>query len=113
MLAATTSTIDPGFADLAGAGSRVGSRYTTGNLKTQEHLRSQAEGFEASFLSTMFQSMFTSIEGDGPLGQGAGVTPWRSFLTQEYANNFVKAGGIGLSDDIYRSLLAQQEARSK
>jgi Rod binding domain-containing protein len=37
---------------------------------------------------------------------------WRSFLTDEYAKSFVKSGGIGLADQVYNTLLAQQEIRS-
>jgi Rod binding domain-containing protein len=37
---------------------------------------------------------------------------WRSFLGEEYAKSFAKAGGIGLADHVYRALIAQQEARS-
>ena len=38
---------------------------------------------------------------------------WRSFLTDEYSKSFAKAGGIGIADHVYRSLLAQQEARAQ
>jgi peptidoglycan hydrolase FlgJ len=76
-------------------------------------LRAQAADFEAAFMSTMFQSMFTAIEGDGPMGSSAGVAPWRSFATQEYAKSFVQKGGIGLADHVYRALIAQQERRAK
>ena len=53
------------------------------------------------------------IEGDGPFGNSTGVGPWRSFLTEEYAKNFVKRGGIGIADSVYKSLLTMQEARAK
>jgi hypothetical protein len=64
-------------------------------------------------LGTMFSQMFTDTEGEGPMGAGAGAGIWRSFATDEYAKSFAKAGGIGLSDDIARSLLAAQEAKQK
>ncbi len=73
--------------------------------------RAAATDFEAVFLNSMFQHMYTGIEGDGPFGNSAGVGPWRSFLTEEYAKNFVRSGGIGIADHVYRSLLAHQEAR--
>jgi Rod binding domain-containing protein len=76
-------------------------------------VRAQAEDFESVFLSTMFQSMFTGIEGDGPMGSTTGVAPWRSFITQEYAKSFTQKGGIGLTDQVYRELLARQEARAR
>lgn len=98
-------------ANASSASTLLGSK--PGAAASPQKLRAQAEDFESVFVSTMFQSMFTGIEGDGPMGTTAGVGPWRSFLTQEYAKNFVKAGGLGLADSVYKSLLAQQEAKTK
>jgi Rod binding domain-containing protein len=75
--------------------------------------RATATDFEQVFLNSMFSQMFTGIDGDGPFGGGKATGVWRSFLTDEYAKSFAKAGGIGLGDHIYRALIAQQEARSK
>jgi Rod binding domain-containing protein len=77
----------------------------------QARARAKAVDFEAMFLSTMFSHMFTSTDGDGPFGGGGAGGVWRSFLSDEYAKSFAKAGGIGLADSVYRSLIAQQEAR--
>jgi peptidoglycan hydrolase FlgJ len=71
-----------------------------------------ATDFESVFLSNMFNQMFTGIDGDGPFGGGkAGV--WRSFLTEEYAKTFAKAGGIGIADQVYSALLAQQDVGAR
>jgi Rod binding domain-containing protein len=75
-------------------------------------LRAQAQDFEAAFLSTMFQQMYSGLEGDGPMGNSTGVGVWRSFLTDEYSKSFAKKGGIGLADHVHRSLLALQEAKT-
>jgi peptidoglycan hydrolase FlgJ len=77
----------------------------------QAKARANAVDFEAMFLSTMFNHMFRSIDGEGPFGGGGAGGVWRSFLGEEYAKSFAKAGGIGLADSVYRSLIAQQEAR--
>src|ERR1700738_5339229 len=74
--------------------------------------KSAAQDFEAVFLGQMFQHMFTGIDGEGPFGGGVGVGIWRSFLTEQYAKTFSKAGGIGLADHVYRSLIAHQEAHA-
>jgi flagellar protein FlgJ len=74
--------------------------------------RANAVDFEAMFLSSMFNNMFTSIDGEGPFGGGGAGGIWRSFLSDEYAKSFAKAGGVGIADSVYRSLLAQQEARA-
>jgi Rod binding domain-containing protein len=71
--------------------------------------RAVAEDFESVFLNNMFQQMFANV-GEGPFGGGQGATMWRSFLTDEYAKSFVKAGGIGIADEVQRALLAHQEA---
>jgi Rod binding domain-containing protein len=72
--------------------------------------RGAAEDFEAVFLNTMFQQMMSNV-GEGPFSGGPGAGVWRSFLTDEYAKSFTKAGGIGIADHVHRALLAQQEAR--
>jgi Rod binding domain-containing protein len=60
----------------------------------------------------MFQQMFTGLQGDGPFGGSGATGIWRSFLTDEYSKSFAKAGGLGIADHVYRSLIAQQEVRS-
>ncbi len=74
--------------------------------------REQAVDFEAVFLNSMFSQMFTAIDGEGPFGGGQAVGVWRSFLTEEYSKSFAKAGGVGIADHVYRSLLQQQEMRA-
>ena len=73
-------------------------------------LREVAEDFEAVFINSMFQQMFANV-GQGPFSGGNGANIWRSFLTDEYAKSFVKAGGIGIADHVQRALLARQEVR--
>jgi len=74
--------------------------------------RATAQDFEAMFLNAMLQHMFTGVEGEGPLGGKGAAGVWRSFLTQEYSKTITKAGGIGIADHVYRSLIAHQEARA-
>jgi peptidoglycan hydrolase FlgJ len=75
--------------------------------------RANAVDFESMFLNSMFSQMFTGIDGEGPFGGGGAGGVWRSFLTEQYAKTFAKAGGIGIADHVYRSLMAQQEARAQ
>ncbi len=81
---------------------------TQASLKVNAKAKGAAQDFEAMFLNTMFQQMFTGIDGDGPFGGSGAVGVWRSFLTDEYAKSFAKAGGIGIASQVYSSLLAQQ-----
>ena len=86
-------------------------RNATRDVKAKA--RQTAQDFEAVFLNSMFQHMFTGIGNGGPLGGGVGVGVWRSFLTDEYAKSFARSGGIGIADHVYRSLIAQQETSRK
>ncbi len=72
--------------------------------------KTAGEDFEAVFLNSMFQQMFSGV-GQGPFSGGNGASIWRSFLTDEYSKSFVKAGGIGIAAEVQRALLAQQEVR--
>jgi len=89
-------------AALAGKTGAVGSR--------EAKAKANGEDFEAVFLNSMFQQMFSGV-GQGPFSGGPGANIWRSFLTDEYSKSFVKAGGIGIAPIVTRELLAQQEAR--
>ena len=82
------------------------------NATSKEKARASAQDFEAVFINSMFQQMFTGLQGEGPFGGSGATGVWRSFLTDEYSKTFAKAGGIGIADQVYRSLIAQQEARS-
>ena len=75
---------------------------------TQKKLRGQAQDFEAMFLNSMFSQMTSGIKGEGPFGDTTGTGVWRSMLTDEYSKSFAKAGGVGISNDVYRTLILQQ-----
>lgn len=76
----------------------------------QRNARAAAQNFEAVFLNSMLQQMYTGIDGDGPFGGSGATGVWRSFLTQAYSKTFAQAGGIGIADQVYKTLLGHQEA---
>ncbi len=80
----------------------------TAEMKIKSKAKAAAQDFEAMFLNTMFQEMQTGIDGDGPFGGSGALKVWRSFLTEQYAKTFAKAGGIGIADHVYQELLRQQ-----
>ncbi len=80
----------------------------TAEMKIKSKAKAAAQDFEAMFLNTMFQEMQTGIDGDGPFGGSGALKVWRSFLTDQYAKTFAKAGGIGIADHVYQELLRQQ-----
>jgi peptidoglycan hydrolase FlgJ len=74
--------------------------------------KATATDFEAMFLNSMFSQMTSGIKGEGPFGDTPGTGVWRSMLTEQYSKNFAKAGGVGISDAVYRTLILQQAGRS-
>jgi Rod binding domain-containing protein len=76
--------------------------------EAQTKTRAKAQEFEAMFLNSMFSQMTTGVTGDGPFGDTTGTGIWRSMLTDEYSKSFAKSGGIGISNDVFRTLILQQ-----
>jgi len=104
MASPLTPTLTPAAtAALAAANPKSAAGYAA-------KVHAVAQDFEAVFINSMFQQMFAHV-GEGPFSGGPGASIWRSLLTDEYAKSFVKAGGIGIADQVQRELLAQQEAR--
>jgi flagellar protein FlgJ len=85
-----------------------GKLSATGQAKAHK----AAQDFEAVFLNSMFQHMFTGIDGEGPFGGKGATGMWRSVLTDQYAKSIAKAGGIGIADHVYQNLIAHQETHS-
>ncbi len=72
-------------------------------------MRDTAEAFEASFLAEMLKPMFEGLSTDGPFGGGEAEGTWRSFMIEAMAKQTVKAGGIGLADQVVSQMLRMQE----
>ena len=77
-------------------------------LAKRGQIKQTAEKFEASFLSSMLQSMFDGVETAAPFGGGPSETMFRSFLTEAMAKQMVKAGGIGVAAQVQREMLKMQ-----
>jgi Rod binding domain-containing protein len=80
--------------------------------KAQIKAKATATDFEAMFLNSMFSQMTSGIKGEGPFGDTPGTGVWRSMLTEQYSKSFAKAGGLGISNDVYRTLILQQANRA-
>ena len=76
--------------------------------QAQVKAKATATDFEAMFLNQMFAQMTSGLKGEGPFGDTPGTGVWRSMLTEQYSKSFAKAGGIGISKDIFRELILQQ-----
>lgn len=80
--------------------------------QAQAKAKSTATDFEAMFLNSMFSQMTSGLKGEGPYGDTPGTGVWRSMLTEQYSKSFAKAGGVGISNDVYRTLILQQANRA-
>jgi peptidoglycan hydrolase FlgJ len=107
---ASLLTLDPDVANSAVATAFAGRRIPAGG---HPKAHAAAQDFEAVFLNSMFQQMFTGVDGEGPMGGSGAVGIWRSFLTDQYAKSFAQKGGIGLADHVYRALIERQAAASQ
>ena len=82
------------------------------SVSTAAEARKLADGLlEAMFLNSMFSQMTSGIKGEGPFGDTVGTGVWRSMLTDEYSKSFAKAGGVGISNEVFRTLILQQARR--
>lgn len=69
-----------------------------------------AQGLEANFFQTMLGTMFEGVQGEGLMGAEApGQDAWRGMLIGQYGNAIAAKGGIGLTPQIYRAMLRNQE----
>jgi flagellar protein FlgJ len=101
-----TSSIDIS-ASLSSLGD-VKNAQVEAALKIKGKAKIAAREFESVFLNSMFQQMYSSVNGDGPFGGSGALKVWRSFMTDQYSKTFAKAGGIGIAPHIYNELLKHQ-----
>ena len=114
---------------ITSASGRIPASFTTASIKPRADLeladaltkvapaaqakaKATATDFEAMFLNSMFAQMTSGVKGDGPFGDTPGTGVWRSMLTEQYSKNFAKAGGVGISDDVFHTLIMQQANRA-
>jgi Rod binding domain-containing protein len=80
--------------------------------QAQASAQATATDFEGMFLNSMFAQMTAGLKGEGPFGDTPGTGVWRSMLTEQYSKSFAKAGGVGISSEVYRTLIIQQAKRA-
>ncbi len=102
----TTATAKLGLS--VAASGDADSAQAQSALRARGKAKAAARDFESMFLNSMFQHMFTGIDGDGPFGGSGALKVWRSFMTDQYAKSFAKTGGIGIAAKVYDTLLRQQ-----
>ncbi|WP_404403215.1 rod-binding protein [Pelagibacterium halotolerans] len=83
----------------------------TTNLPAVDRLREKAEELEGVFLNTLVSEMFKGLSTDASgFGGGHAEETWRGMLSEQYAAEMAKAGGIGVADQILASLVQSQQA---
>jgi flagellar protein FlgJ len=81
-------------------------------LKIKGKAKSASGEFESMFLNSMFEQMNTNVDGEGPFGGSGAQKVWRSFLTNQYAQLYAKAGGVGIAQHVYDELLKLQGVKA-
>lgn len=79
-----------------------------GQIKDLEKIDKTAREFEAMFISEMMRPMFSGLETAAPFGGGKGEEVFRSLLVNEYGNLTMKAGGIGIADQVREEMIRLQ-----
>jgi flagellar protein FlgJ len=95
----------PFDASLASQGQAAAS---AAELAKRGHIHQTAVSFEATFLSSMYQTMFKSVTTSAPFGGGEGEEMWKSFLADEMGKQTAKRGGIGIAKSVEREMLKLQ-----
>jgi len=75
----------------------------------EEKIAQAAEDFEAFFITKTMETMFEGISTDGMFGGGHAEKIYRSILFNEYGKVMAQTGGIGVKDEVMRSILQMQE----
>ncbi|HEX3915977.1 MAG TPA: rod-binding protein [Caulobacteraceae bacterium] len=77
-------------------------------LARRGQIHQTAQKFEASFLTSMVQTMFKSVSTSPPFGGGEGEDMWKSFLAEAMAKQMASRGGVGISNSVEREMLKLQ-----
>jgi Rod binding domain-containing protein len=77
-------------------------------LARRGQIHATAQKFEASFLTTVLQTMFQSVSTAPPFGGGEGEDMWKSFLAESMARSMARRGGVGVAGSVEREMLRLQ-----
>lgn len=77
-------------------------------LAELDAIRHVAQQFEASFLAEMLKHTGMG-EARESFGGGPGEAAFTHMLTEEYAQQMTRTGGVGLADQVYATLRARTE----
>ncbi len=85
-----------------------GPAATAADLARRGQIHATAQKFEASFLTSVLQTMFQSVSTAPPFGGGPGEDMWKSFLAEAMAKDMARRGGVGVAPAVEREMLKLQ-----
>lgn len=97
----------PGLDIQTQAAARAPKAFDVNSPKSMAALRKTGEDFESMFLSQMLGHMFSGVKSDELFGGGAAEEQYRSLMVDEYGKAIAKSGGIGIADQVVRSVMMQ------
>ena len=103
-LSSPISLLRPATAALAASAAPM----SAGEVAKRAAIKKTAGDYEASFLSTMLGQMFEGVDAPAPFGGGEGEAAYKSFMTDAYAKQMAKAGGVGVAAAVQREMLKMQ-----
>ncbi len=74
-----------------------------------EKIDEVAQDFEAQFISSMMENMFSTVEVSEEFGGGHAEEVYRSLLVTEYGKLLARTGGVGVADHVKREMIRMQE----
>ena len=85
-----------------------GAATSAAEMAKRGQIHQTAQKFEASFLTSMLQTMFQNVSTAPPFGGGPGEDMWKGFMAEAMAKNMAKRGGVGVSNAVEREMLKLQ-----
>ncbi|PYE84566.1 rod-binding protein [Pseudoroseicyclus aestuarii] len=101
-----------GFGPMPGAAGQPPAATPAGGTGVTDRaaMRAAAEGLETLFLAEMLKTAGLGKTPDS-FGGGVGEDQFASFLTEAQAGRIVAAGGIGLAESLFNSMLEARDGR--
>lgn len=79
---------------------------------SMERIEATAKAFESQFISQMVEAMYAGHDPKESLGGSDAEETYQSMLITEYGKIISRAGGLGIADQIKRSMLKMQEVET-
>ena len=105
----TTLALPASVFDASLAASQGATATSAAELARRGKAHQTAVKFEASFLTTVLQTMFKDVQTEPtPFSGGPGEDMWKGFLAEQMASSMAKRGGIGIAKSVEREMLKLQ-----